>query len=424
MAGTAETNDRDIDDAEYRAGVLAGWLFAGYGAISVGWVVLGGVDVDAWLGTWLAMLAAAAGVSRLPMWRANGRALAYTMVIAAAVLIVVFAPLVAREWGLVLGPALVAVYCGAVLDRRWLLVLVPCAIAIGVARADEVGARMAFGEGVLLLGGWVTIAAVAVWKRHEVAISNGALLDSQAALTASAQAEVSRREDEAERVATELHEREDVAATLRNLVVEVGTVTDVVETESGTIASAVDQLVASLDDTTTTANDTSHLIEQMAEAARRSEELMSQLGQSGEKISGIVDAISGLSEQTNLLALNATIEAARAGEAGRGFAVVASEVKGLAQQTSASVAGIAEIIEEVQQRVDASTAAMAAMGEMMAEVESTQHSLGRSVAEQADVVRGISDAATAGAEGIAAIAQAFDEIESCATRLSAAPVSA
>ena len=70
-----------------------------------------------------------------------------------------------------------------------------------------------------------------------------------------------------------------------------------------------------------------------------------------EKINDLAVAIQDIASQTNLLALNASIEAARAGEAGRGFAVVATEIGGLATQSSDTVAGIMEIVAEVQDSV-------------------------------------------------------------------------
>ncbi len=55
--------------------------------------------------------------------------------------------------------------------------------------------------------------------------------------------------------------------------------------------------------------------------------------------------IEQIAETTNILALNATIEAMRAGDAGRTFAVVANEVKTLAGETRKATDEISDVIE-------------------------------------------------------------------------------
>jgi urea transport system substrate-binding protein len=93
----------------------------------------------------------------------------------------------------------------------------------------------------------------------------------------------------------------------------------------------------------------------------RTERTVRSLAAAAERIGTVVKLIEGVAAQTSLLALNATIEAARAGAAGRGFAVVASEVKTLAQQTAKATGDIGGQIRDIQQAVDETVEAIAAV---------------------------------------------------------------
>ncbi|MBT9315440.1 methyl-accepting chemotaxis protein [Leptothoe spongobia] len=83
-----------------------------------------------------------------------------------------------------------------------------------------------------------------------------------------------------------------------------------------------------------------------------------RLGESSQKISGVVNLINEFAAQTNLLALNASIEAARAGEEGRGFAVVADEVRSLARQSAEATTEIENLVAEIQSETNEVVEAM------------------------------------------------------------------
>ena len=89
-------------------------------------------------------------------------------------------------------------------------------------------------------------------------------------------------------------------------------------------------------------------VNEQANKAQQSAQIIDRLGGNCQKIGGILEVIKTIADQTNLLALNAAIEAARAGEQGRGFAVVADEVRTLANRTQASTQEIEVMVHSLQ----------------------------------------------------------------------------
>jgi methyl-accepting chemotaxis protein len=95
--------------------------------------------------------------------------------------------------------------------------------------------------------------------------------------------------------------------------------------------------------------------ENLGQKMSTSAERLAALEESSDKISLVVQEISGIAEQTNLLALNAAIEAARAGEQGKGFAVVADEVRSLAERTHEATKSVQSMVENIQNNSSAIT---------------------------------------------------------------------
>ncbi|MCC2113061.1 MAG: methyl-accepting chemotaxis protein, partial [Hyphomicrobiales bacterium] len=85
-----------------------------------------------------------------------------------------------------------------------------------------------------------------------------------------------------------------------------------------TVASAAEELNASIGEITRQIAQTTEIIDRATNSTRAANDKVSGLATAAQRIGDIVSLIQGIAEQTNLLALNATIEAARAGEAGKG----------------------------------------------------------------------------------------------------------
>ncbi len=196
-----------------------------------------------------------------------------------------------------------------------------------VRHADELGA---------LANGFNTFAA----KTQDIICSVKSSVGDLAHTSGNLQSVVTQAHQDSQQ---QNHETQQVAAAIHQMAAAAQEVAN----SATSAASAADTANQESLHGAQLVNDTIQSINILVEQVNQAGEVIKELDQHAEEISGIITVIQDIAEQTNLLALNAAIEAARAGELGRGFAVVADEVRNLATKTKTSTDEIKQMIDNL-----------------------------------------------------------------------------
>jgi methyl-accepting chemotaxis protein len=170
-------------------------------------------------------------------------------------------------------------------------------------------------------------------------------------------------------------------------------------TNVATVASATEELTASIGEIAKQVTRSAEIAGKAAEEARRTNSVVEGLASGTQKIGEVVTLIQNIASQTNLLALNATIEAARAGEHGKGFAVVASEVKALANQTAKATEEISAQVQSIQSATGEAVNAIQAIVGTIAEIDQISSQIAAAVDQQGSATREIAGNVQQAADG-------------------------
>jgi len=231
--------------------------------------------------------------------------------------------------------------------------------------------------------------------------------------------------------ATELqaaaHEMARTAATTSDQASAVATASENASQNVHSVASATEELSASIGEIRTQVSMSSEVSEKAVGVALETTQTIEALSESVRQIGEVVHLITDIADQTNLLALNATIEAARAGEAGKGFAVVAGEVKNLANQTSRATDEITTQINHVQTGTSNAVQAIQSISDVISQMNEISIAVATAVEEQSaatsEIARNV-DQASEGTrqvnDNIAMVEEAAQETGAAASQIEAA----
>ena len=182
-----------------------------------------------------------------------------------------------------------------------------------------------------------------------------------------------------------------------------------------TAAVAADELTGSISEIGRQLASTTDIVRMAVGEAKGTNAQIAALAQAAQKIGDVVKLIRAIAGQTNLLALNATIEAARAGEAGKGFAVVASEVKSLAVQTAKATEDISNLITAVQTSTGSAVSAIGRIAGRMQEIDSCATAVSAAVEQQNAATAEISQNVAGAAGGAKLVVAVLAEVAGAAT---------
>ncbi|MDQ1683825.1 MAG: methyl-accepting chemotaxis protein [Frankiaceae bacterium] len=166
----------------------------------------------------------------------------------------------------------------------------------------------------------------------------GQLAGNSANLAATAEQHVTGVEAQSAAVAQTTSTIEELAAT-------AGSIAEIavrVSQFAGSTRLDVDSGARAVEETSLAMDRISARVEELADRAEGLRERIARVGLT-------TQAIDELARRTTILAVNASIEAARAGEHGHGFATVANEVNSLAERARTATARIAKIVAELEQ---------------------------------------------------------------------------
>ncbi len=176
-------------------------------------------------------------------------------------------------------------------------------------------------------------------------------------------------------------------------------------------SASVEELSASTRQTAGNASEASGMARDSRTSAEGGKDAMGrmtqaivEIRQSSDETAQVIKTIDEIAFQTNLLALNAAVEAARAGDAGKGFAVVAEEVRALATRSAEAAHTTSELIAQAQHNAHRGT-------DVATEVEQVFQQIAEQVAGVSQLMQEVDAATREQSEGLGQVSNSINAIE-------------
>jgi methyl-accepting chemotaxis protein len=205
---------------------------------------------------------------------------------------------------------------------------------------------------------------------------------------------------------------------MNNYISEIFKSVNTMSINTDTVASAIEQMSASMYEIGQNASKGNELKQKAVEMSYNIGDTMTLLSKAAKDIGSVVEVIKRLSYKTNLIVINASIEATSAGEAGMGFAVVSKAIQSFAEQSNEAAENMAVHITNVQKIVSQTIHEITDTSTIIREIHSSSEHIALMVKEQISVADTILSSISSVNTEAKTMTQSIDDLSNTSSTIS------